>query len=97
VAGSLVRTISGDARLEVVQLPLWGCILFASAVGLAIWGFISLTKFQTGFLSRKTYRTAENYYLNFADSRGRQRRYARGHGGERQGEEGLSCGPQDND
>jgi hypothetical protein len=80
----------------VVQSPLWGYVLFVIAVGAAIWGFISLTKFQTDFLSRKTYRTAENYYQDFADWWGKQRRYAREHGGEWQGEEGSSRGPEDN-
>ena len=52
-------------------MPWWGYILFVIAAGTAIWGFISLTKLQTDFLSRKTHRTAENYYQNFTDSRGK--------------------------
>ena len=57
------QRISADARIEVAQLPWWGYVLFLMAVVLAIWGFISLVGFRTDFLTRKTYRTAEDLCL----------------------------------
>jgi hypothetical protein len=66
-------------------MPWWGYVLFLIAIAAAIWGFISLIEFSRKILSRETYdsyRTAENFYSNFADSPARQRRYAREHGGE---------------
>jgi hypothetical protein len=63
-------------------MPWWGDVLFLIAVAVAIWGFISLVGFRTNMLTRRTYRTAENLYPNYADSPRKQRRYARQHGGE---------------
>jgi hypothetical protein len=63
-------------------MPWWGDVLFLIAVAVAIWGFISLVGFRTSTLTRRTYRTAENLYPNYADSPRKQRRYAKEHGGE---------------
>jgi hypothetical protein len=49
-------------------MPWWGDVLFLIAVAVAIWGFISLVGFRTNMLTRRTYRTAENLYPNYADS-----------------------------
>jgi hypothetical protein len=77
-------------------MPWWGYVLFLMAVAVAIWGFISLTGFRTMILTRKSHRTAENLYSNFADSPAKQRRYAREHGGEWHDEESPSGGPDNN-
>jgi len=63
-------------------MPWWEAVLFFSAVILAIWGFASMVGVRTRFLSRRTDRTAQDMYDQFADSPRRQRRYARHHGGE---------------
>ena len=61
-------------------MPWWEEILFLMAAGLAIWGFISLVGFRTRTLTRRSNRTAEDLYGNYADSPRKQRRYAREHG-----------------
>jgi hypothetical protein len=66
----------------VIQLPWWETVLFLMAVALAIWGFISIVGFRTRTLTRRTDRTAEDLYPDYADSARKQRRYAREHGGQ---------------
>lgn len=63
-------------------MPWWETVLFFIAVGLAIWGFISMVGMRTSFLTRKTTRTAQDLYGNYADSPRKQRKYAREHGGD---------------
>jgi hypothetical protein len=63
-------------------MPWWGDVLFLIVAGIAIWGFAVLVGFDTRIVTRKTNRTAENMYPDYADSTRRQRRYAREHGGE---------------
>ncbi|HEY2522813.1 MAG TPA: hypothetical protein VGJ19_22065 [Streptosporangiaceae bacterium] len=62
-------------------MPWWETILFLIAVGLALWGFASMTGVYTRFFTRKTTRTAQDLYASNADSPRKQRRYAREHGG----------------
>jgi hypothetical protein len=69
----------------VIEMPWWEIILFFAAVILAIYGFASIVGFRTRSLSRRTDRTAENMYDNYAELTPRQRRQARRHGGERTG------------
>ncbi len=66
-------------------MPWWEIVLFFAAVILAIYGFASIVGFRTQWLSRRTDRTAENMYDNYAELSPRQRRQARRHGGERTG------------
>jgi hypothetical protein len=66
----------------VIELQWWEAVLFFMSVGAAIWGFLSLAGFWTRTLSRRTERTAESMYPNYADSARKQRRYAREHGGQ---------------
>jgi hypothetical protein len=40
-------------------MPWWETVLFLIAVGVAIWGFISMVGVRTRFLTRKTDRRAE--------------------------------------
>jgi hypothetical protein len=63
-------------------MPWWEAVLFFAAVILAIWGFASMVGFRTRTLTRRTDRTAQEMYDQFADSPREQRRYARRHGGE---------------
>ena len=60
----------------------WEILIFIAVVILAVWGFASIVGLQTGNLTRRTRRSAEDMYGSFADSPRKQRRYAREHGGE---------------
>lgn len=59
------------------SLPWWGDVLFALAVIMAIWGFISLVGFRTHILTRKTDRRAEDLYPFYADTVPPRRRHER--------------------
>ncbi len=52
----------------------WIYIVMPILFAVAIYGFISWTGAQKRFLTRKTDRSAENMYDEFADSPGRHRR-----------------------
>jgi hypothetical protein len=65
----------------VIRMSWWETLLFFAAVIVAIWGFASLVGFRTRSVTRRTDRTAEQMYDQFADSARRQRKYARQHGG----------------
>jgi hypothetical protein len=69
-------------------LPWWGYLLFLMAVAAAIWGFFWRVRASTRALNRRTSRTAESLYPNYADSPRQQRRYAREHGGKWRDHEG---------
>jgi hypothetical protein len=66
----------------VIQMAWWEIILFIAVVIFAIYAFASIVGVQKRGLTRRTDRTAENMYDDYADSPRRQRRYARHHGGE---------------
>jgi hypothetical protein len=66
----------------VIVMAWWEAVLFFAAVILAMCGFASMVGVRTRFLTRRTDRTAQDMYDQFADSPRRQRRYARRHGGE---------------
>jgi hypothetical protein len=70
------------AEIVVIRMSWWETILFVAAVIVAIWGFASLVGFRTRSLTRRTDRTAEQMYDQFADSPHQQRKYAREHGGQ---------------
>ncbi len=53
--------------------------------------FLLLVGFRTRMLTRRTNRTAENMYDNYADSVKKQRKYARDHGGTWTDDEGKSA------
>ena len=71
----------------------WEDILIAALLLVGVGCFLSLVGFRTRLMTRKTTRTAENLYPNFADSPSKQRRYARQHGGTWQ--EGDGARPSD--
>ena len=66
----------------------WEYIIIAAVLLLGIYGFLTLTGFETRTLSRRTDRTAADMYASYADSPRQQRRYARQHGGEWTNDEG---------
>jgi hypothetical protein len=60
----------------------WQYVIMAVVAIAVVYAFVTLTGFQTRRLTRKTDRTAEDMYDSYADSLGKQRRYARKRGGE---------------
>ncbi len=52
----------------------WEYVIAVIVVAIAIWGFASLAGFETRILSRKTDRTAEQMYPDYAGSKRRRRR-----------------------
>jgi hypothetical protein len=60
----------------------WEYIVIAAVLLFGIYAFATLTGFETRVLSRRTNRTAESMYDNYAGSTRDQRRQAGQHGGE---------------
>ena len=60
----------------------WQYIIIAAVILFGIYGFLTLTSFETRVLSRRTTRRAADLYPRYADSLRKQRRYAKEHGGE---------------
>lgn len=61
----------------MIPLPWWETTLFLVAAALAIWGFISLVRFDTSVVTRRTDRRAEDMYAGNAGLSRKQRRIAR--------------------
>jgi len=59
---------------------MWADILGAAVLILGIYCFLVLVGFRRRMLTRKTDRTAESMYDNYADPVSKQRKYARDHG-----------------
>jgi hypothetical protein len=57
----------------------WQYVIIAGVLIFGVYGFIALTGFETRLLSRRTDRTAESMYANYADPEPKQRRSARQH------------------
>ena len=68
----------------------WEDILIAVLLLFGVYCFLYLVGFRTKMLTRRTHRTAENLYPDFADSPGKQRRYAAEHGGTWREDDGVS-------
>ena len=60
----------------------WQYIIIAAVILFGIYGFLTLTSFETRILSRRTTRRAADLYPRYADSLRKQRRYAKERGGE---------------
>jgi hypothetical protein len=74
----------------------WQYIIIAAVILFGIYGFLTLTSFETRMLSRRTNRRAADLYPRYADSLRKQRRYAKEHGGEWTSDDGGHAGePQD--
>jgi hypothetical protein len=67
----------------------WEYVIIAAVLLFGIYGFLTLTGFETRTLSRRTTRTAESMYASYDDSLRKQRRYARQHGEEGANDEGT--------
>jgi hypothetical protein len=67
----------------------WEYVIIAAVLVFGIYSFLTFTGLETRVLSRRTTRTAESMYPGYADSRRKQRGYARQHGGERAEDEGT--------
>jgi len=68
-------------------MPWWETVLLLMAAALAIWGFISLVRFDTWVVTRRTDRRARDMYANYAGLSRKQRRVARQHADQRHGHE----------
>jgi hypothetical protein len=74
----------------------WLSVIAAAVLLFGIYAFLVMTGFETRILSRRTSRTAESMYPQYAGSLHKQRRYARQHGGERSNDQGArSRAPED--
>lgn len=60
----------------------WEYVIIAAVLLFGIYAFMTLTGFETQILSRRTKRTAESMYSNYADPSRRQRRHIGRHGRE---------------
>ena len=60
----------------------WQYVIAAVVVILAVWGFVSVVRWQTHRLSDKTGNTAADVYDRYASTTRQQRKYARERGGE---------------
>ncbi len=70
----------------------WQYIIIAAVILFGIYGFLTLTNFETRVLSRRTTRRAADLYPNYADPVRKQRRYAKEHGREWTGDDGDHSG-----
>lgn len=57
----------------------WEYVIIAVVLLFGSYAFVTLTGFETKVLSRRTNRTAESMYSNYADPSRRQRRHIRRH------------------
>jgi hypothetical protein len=60
----------------------WEYLIITAVLIFGIYCFLVLVGFRTRLLTRKTDRTAESMYTNYADSNRKQRKYARERGGQ---------------
>lgn len=69
----------------------WEYLIIAAVLIFGIYCFLVLVGFRTRLLTRKTDRTAESMYTNYADSNRKQRKYARERGGQWRDDEGSKA------
>jgi hypothetical protein len=70
-------------------IEVWWEDVIGVAVGIfVIYCFLVMVGFRTRLLTRRTDRTADSMYSNYADSNRKQRKYAREHGGQWRDDEG---------
>jgi len=73
----------------------WLYVIVVAVLLFGIYAFLTLAGFETRVLSRRTSRTAEDMYPNYADSQRKQRRNADQHGGESANKDAGSREPTD--
>ena len=68
-------------QIEVIKM-WWEYLIAAGVLALVVYAFVSLVRFRTEMMTRKTDRRAEDLYDSYADtgSGHRARRLARRHG-----------------
>lgn len=66
----------------------WQYIIIAAVLILMIYSFLVIVGYRTRLLTRKTDRTAESMYSDYADPKRKQRTYARARGGQWRDDEG---------
>lgn len=72
-------------------IEVWWEDVVGVAVGIfVIYCFLVMVGFRTRLLTRRTDRTAESMYSNYADSNRKQRKYAREHSGQWRDDEGST-------
>jgi hypothetical protein len=69
----------------------WEYVIIAAVLILGIYSFVVLTRFETRVFSRRTSRTAESVYDNYADSNRAQRKDAGDRRGQRHDGEGSEA------
>ncbi len=65
----------------------WEYVVIAVLLIFGVYAFLALVGFKARLLTRKTSRTAESMYSNYADPKRKQHRYARQRGGESKSDE----------
>ena len=87
--GSGSHALRGPHTTEVkwVVKVWWIYVVVVLLLVAGIYAFLQLVGFRTQMLTRRSTRTAEDMYENYADSPGKQKRYARRRGGEWRDEE----------
>lgn len=68
----------------------WQIVVIVAVLIFMIYLFLVIVGYRTRLLTRKTDRTAESMYDNYADSSGKQQKYAREHGGQWRDDEGST-------
>lgn len=67
----------------------WQYIIFAAVLVFLVYCFRVIVGHRTRLLTRKTDRTAESMYRDYADSNRKQRKYAAERGGQWRDDEGI--------
>jgi hypothetical protein len=77
--------------LKAIEMWWLDDIIIPALFIFVIYCFVVCVGFRTRMLTRKTTRTAENLYDRYADSPGKQQKYAEDHGGTWKADDGLDA------
>jgi hypothetical protein len=84
---TMSRLARARTEVEWVIKVWWIYVVVVLLLAAGIYAFLEVVGFRTRLLTRKSTRTAESMYDSYADSPGKQKRYARRRGGEWRDEE----------
>jgi predicted Holliday junction resolvase-like endonuclease len=84
------RDLEPQLSRQVIEV-WWQIIVIVAVLIFVIYLFLVIVGFRTRLLTRKTDRTAESMYSNYADSDRKQQKYAREHGGQWRDDEGSTA------
>jgi hypothetical protein len=87
---SRVAHPNSQPGLKAIEM-WWVNILIPALLILGVYCFLVVVGFRTRLLTRKTNRTVESMYDNYADSPRKQHKYARDHGGTWKDDDGLDA------